>query len=77
MAEIDFDSSSLREINNKLQLSDDKKKWLIKNPGGTHALAVGLDKRLYININGSVGLVNKNMKGNHNVGCKQSQCERS
>ncbi len=55
MTELNFKTLSLREINSKLHSSSDNKKWVINNPGGSHALAVGLDANLSIKINGSVG----------------------
>ena len=55
MNELDIQSSNLREINCKLQTSENGQEWLIKRPDGSHALAVGLNKKLLVKIEGSVG----------------------
>jgi glutamate synthase domain-containing protein 3 len=52
---LDLNLITLREANNSLQNSPDNNKWVIKNPKGSHALAVGLNKELLVEIKGSVG----------------------
>ena len=47
---LDFKKLSLREINKTLQDSDNDSSFSIKNPKGSHALAVGINKKININI---------------------------
>ena len=55
MKTLDLKSLSLREVNSNLQASSRKTDWIIKNPMGNHALAVGLNNSINVKIDGSVG----------------------
>ena len=55
MGILDFNKLSLREINRTLQGSDKKSSFSIKNPKGSHALAVGINKNINVKVLGSVG----------------------
>ena len=55
MQTLDLKSLSLREVNSNLQGSPQKIDWIIKNPMGRHAIAVGLDNSINVKIDGSVG----------------------
>ena len=55
MNEIDLNKVTLRELNSKLQNSIENENWLVTNPKGTHALAVGLDNFINVKIDGSTG----------------------
>lgn len=58
MPEIDLAKASVRELNTALHsLSDDSNQtlWLIRNPGGKHAIAAGLDAPVTVEIEGPVG----------------------
>ena len=55
MKKLDLEKLTLRELNSKLQSAKSEKNWLISNPKGTHALAVGLDSPIKVNIDGSTG----------------------
>ena len=48
MKTLDFKKLSLREINKTLQDSDNNSSFSIKNPKGSHALAVGINKKIDI-----------------------------
>ena len=55
---LDLASSSLREVNSRLQApngTDSEAEFLIRNPGGTHALACGLDSGISVEIAGHAG----------------------
>ena len=52
---LDLKSLSLREVNSNLQGSPQTIDWIIKNPMGRHAIAVGLDNSINVKIDGSVG----------------------
>ena len=53
---LDLSRDSLSVINQKLQTAKDlNQQWLIENPSGSHAIAVGLDLPLKITVNGSTG----------------------
>ena len=43
MNKIDLNKTTLRELNSKLHQSKENEKWLVTNPKGNHAIAVGLD----------------------------------
>ncbi|MDG2473875.1 MAG: protein GlxC [Paracoccaceae bacterium] len=54
----DLEKHSLREINQSLQTSEiteGKKIYEIRNPKGSHAVAVGLKAKINVNIHGSTG----------------------
>ncbi len=56
--EIDLASSSLRDANVELQRlngSDDSAAYRVLNPGGSHALACGIDAPVEIEVKGHVG----------------------
>lgn len=58
METIDLSSSSLREVNKTLQSQSqgsNQTEWDIVNPRGAHAIAVGLDGPITVNVNGSTG----------------------
>ena len=55
MNEIDLNKVTLRELNSKLQNSLENENWLVTNPKGNHALAVGLDNFINVKIDGSTG----------------------
>ncbi|WP_334146279.1 GXGXG domain-containing protein [Hyphomicrobium sp.] len=58
MRSIDLEKTPLRELNNNLhQLKDgtNETEWDVLNPRGQHAMAVGLDAPVTVNIRGSVG----------------------
>ena len=55
MNEIDLNKVTLRELNSKLQNSIENENWLVTNPKGNHALAVGLDNFINVKIDGSTG----------------------
>lgn len=55
---IDLDTTPLRDVNATLQAVDpagNETGWQIQNPRGSHALAVGLDAPLHVQIDGSTG----------------------
>jgi glutamate synthase domain-containing protein 3 len=55
---IDFSQTSLRDLNEQLQRQSEgvnQRDWEISDPRGAHAVAVGLDAPLTVNIMGSVG----------------------
>jgi len=58
MRTIDLASTSLRELNSELHRQSDganEAEWEILNPRGAHAVAVGVDAPINIQIKGSVG----------------------
>ena len=55
MNKLDLEKITLRELNTKLQMSRSTETWLILNPKGAHALAVGLDSSIKVKIEGSTG----------------------
>jgi glutamate synthase domain-containing protein 3 len=55
---VDLDETSLRELNQRLHDAGDPpvpRLWRVVRPGGRHAIAVGLDAELEIDIDGHVG----------------------
>ena len=52
---LDFNKLSLRDINKTLQESDKNSFFSIRNPKGSHALAVGINKKITVKVVGSVG----------------------
>ena len=52
---LDFNKLSLRDINRTLQDANKNSSFSIKNPKGSHALAVGINKKMDVNIVGNVG----------------------
>ena len=57
MKQLDLEVTSLREVNSILQNEKSNKfeNWEILNPKGAHAIAVGLQKKINVSINGSTG----------------------
>ena len=58
MNSFDLEINSVRDMNqalHDLNGSDDESTWHIKNPKGRHAVAVGIDAPISINIEGHVG----------------------
>lgn len=58
MRTIDLAKSSLRELNQDLHRQDsgaNEASWEVLNPRGQHAIAVGVDAPISINVKGSVG----------------------
>ncbi|MBH69257.1 MAG: protein GlxC [Rhodospirillaceae bacterium] len=58
MNKLDLDILGLRAVNQALQDNGKtalESKWRIDNPKGAHAIAVGLDAPIDVNINGSTG----------------------
>lgn len=55
---VDLDATPLRELNQRLhELGDppDPSAWRVVNPGGRHAIAVGLDSPVEVDVEGHVG----------------------
>jgi glutamate synthase domain-containing protein 3 len=58
MQSIDLATTPLREMNQRLQeqaQSTNQTEWLIENPKGAHAIAVGLDAPIEVTVRGSTG----------------------
>jgi glutamate synthase domain-containing protein 3 len=58
MRTIDLAQSSLRELNQELHRQTDganEAQWEILNPRGGHAIAVGIDAPIHVDVKGSVG----------------------
>jgi methylamine---glutamate N-methyltransferase subunit B len=58
MPEIDLAKTSVRELNGALHAltgESNQTLWLVKNPGGKHAIAAGLDAPATIEVEGPVG----------------------
>ncbi|MBL4813225.1 MAG: protein GlxC [Rhodobacteraceae bacterium] len=58
MQTYDLESDGLRGLNSSLQAlagSTNKTQWNIVNPRGSHAIAVGLDAPIEVNVKGSTG----------------------
>jgi glutamate synthase domain-containing protein 3 len=51
----DLAQTPLRELNARLHEADAPRRWRIENPGGRHAIAVGLDGPFEVEIQGHVG----------------------
>ena len=54
----DLERQSLRELNAELQKQSTRmthQKWKILNPNGSHAIAVGINSQIEVNIEGSAG----------------------
>jgi glutamate synthase domain-containing protein 3 len=52
---IDLDRVELRELNRRLHEPEPAERWRVLNPGGRHAVAVGIDAELTIEVEGHVG----------------------
>jgi glutamate synthase domain-containing protein 3 len=58
MPDIDLAKSSVRELNaalHGLSTQSNETSWIVKNPGGKHAIAAGLDAPVTVEIEGPVG----------------------
>ena len=59
MYDFDLAKIKLRDVNSVLQkqpkAAESLKKWKIQNPNGAHAVAVGLNSSIHVEIEGSVG----------------------
>ncbi|MEM9138920.1 MAG: GXGXG domain-containing protein [Pseudomonadota bacterium] len=58
MQTIDMETQSLRELNAALQAQakeTNQTQWVVLNPKGSHALAVGLDAPIEVTVKGSTG----------------------
>jgi methylamine---glutamate N-methyltransferase subunit B len=56
---VDLAQTPLRELNARLHAAADDpaapRRWRVSNPGGRHAVAVGLDAQLEVDVDGHVG----------------------
>jgi methylamine---glutamate N-methyltransferase subunit B len=56
---VDLEQTALRDLNARLhaapQEPDGPRRWRVSNPGGRHAIAVGLDAPLEVDVEGHVG----------------------
>ena len=67
---IDLDKVSLRDLNEQLQSrngNSDESVWEVSDPRGLHAIAVGLDAPITVNVMGSVGYYCGGMNKQANV----------
>jgi glutamate synthase domain-containing protein 3 len=58
MQTIDLSSTTLRELNSTLQAQTaqtNQTEWVVENPKGAHAIAVGLDAPIEVTVKGSTG----------------------
>ncbi len=58
MQTIDMATTELREVNATLQAQaalTNQTRWILENPRGSHAVAVGLDAPIEVTVNGSTG----------------------
>jgi glutamate synthase domain-containing protein 3 len=55
LREVDLSTTPLRELNAALHAPDAAGRWRITNPRGAHAVAVGIDAPLEVDIEGHVG----------------------
>jgi methylamine---glutamate N-methyltransferase subunit B len=52
---VDLDAVPLRELNVRLHVPDPAPRWRVLNPAGRHAIAVGVDADVEIDVEGHVG----------------------
>jgi glutamate synthase domain-containing protein 3 len=55
---VDLDNVTVRELNGRLHglpAGSNETRWLVSNPQGRHAIAVGVDNPIDVNIDGHVG----------------------
>ena len=52
---VDLAATSLRELNRRLHEPDPAARWRVVNPAGAHAVAVGVDAEIEIDVEGHVG----------------------
>ena len=55
MTEVDLAKTPLRELNQALHAADVAGSWRVTNPRGAHAVAVGIDAPVEVDIEGHVG----------------------
>jgi glutamate synthase domain-containing protein 3 len=57
VATVDLEAASVRELNQRLHdaTQDGPSRWQVRNPGGRHAIAVGIDAPLDVEVLGHVG----------------------
>ncbi len=78
--EVDLTKVPIRELNQRLHDADAGSHWRIVNPEGAHAVAVGLDAELEVEIDGHVGyycagmnkLATVRVEGNAGVGVAEN-----
>jgi glutamate synthase domain-containing protein 3 len=51
----DLADSPVRDLNQALHNATDGQSWTVENPGGKHSLAVGINARVTVTINGHAG----------------------
>jgi glutamate synthase domain-containing protein 3 len=52
---VDLATTSLRELNERLHAADPAARWRVAHPNGAHAVAVGIDAEIEIDVDGHVG----------------------
>jgi methylamine---glutamate N-methyltransferase subunit B len=52
---VDLERTPLRELNERLHAADVPERWRVVNPGGRHAIAVGVDAPVEVDVEGHVG----------------------
>jgi len=52
---VDLAETPLRELNLRLHASDPAQRWRIAHPNGAHAVAVGIDADIQVDVDGHVG----------------------
>ncbi len=52
---VDLAETSLRELNLRLHTADGPSQWRVAHPNGAHAVAVGIDAEIEIDVDGHVG----------------------
>ncbi len=55
METVDLAATPLRELNRRLHERDPAPRWSVVNPAGAHAVAVGVDAEIEIDVDGHVG----------------------
>jgi glutamate synthase domain-containing protein 3 len=52
---VDLAATPLRELNARLHAADPAPRWRVVNPSGAHAVAVGIDAEIEVEVGGHVG----------------------
>jgi glutamate synthase domain-containing protein 3 len=52
---VDLGETSLRELNRRLHAADVAPRWRVTHPDGAHAVAVGIDAAIEVDVDGHVG----------------------
>jgi len=52
---VDLVETSLRELNRRLHAADAAPQWRVAHPDGAHAVAVGIDAEIEVDVDGHVG----------------------